>query len=649
MIQSGNYASLPSIFRGKQPTLEDFGSLLNLMPEAALLVDKKRSLILYANSELLKVSAFSLRDLIDRPLSELFDNARLETVEHGAELSAVMLRRKRDPIKVRLQLNGIDAAGQWAVLMVDIPKTTSEFGSPDQDTDLQRLLELTRLVDSSGLDHLMQEMLRVIQGILKTDLICVYQAVGNYPQLCKMVSSEAAGIFPDNIPSTDLIRLAATNIWTSGKRVQTELHRAGRMANLAQVISTRLGNENASFGLLVAGFAERQSRQQLDLLFEFVANYLSSNLQHFTLVDNLKKERDQSVKMLRIRNDLQESIKEGVLVLTPDLRVADMNPAAELILGYAEAEVRGHLADNILITPEGLMPALEAASSGMKMPGLSKVSLLKRDGQLFPANIQIIPTFQVNTVQAIQVVITDLSENEQIRARTQHLEQQAAIGEVTAVFAHEVRNPINNISTGLQLLATRLTGEDRNQELIGRMQSDCIRLNDLMESVLSFSRPMDIRLQPVNLDLLLRRVIDRWRPRMTRLRVEPYYQSADQLPFVRGDSRSLEQVFTNLISNAVEVMHDTGGTLAIQACISEQVTNPPQIEITVTDNGPGIPDEIKSRLFEPFVSNRPRGTGLGLAITKQIVTAHRGSIYASSFPGGTVFHVLIPVDNGENS
>lgn len=649
MIQSGNYASLPSIFRGKQPTLEDFGSLLNLMPEAALLVDKKRSLILYANSELLKVSAFSLRDLIDRPLSELFDNARLETAEQGAELSAVMLRRKRDPIKVRLQLNGIDAAGQWAVLLVDIPKKTSEFGSADQDADLPKLLELTRLVDSSGLDHLMQEMLSVIQGILKTDLICVYQAVGNYPQLCKMVSSESAGIFPDSIPSTDLIRLAATNIWTSGKRVQTELHRAGRMANLAQVISTRLGNENASFGLLVAGFAERQSRQQLDLLFEFVANYLSSNLQHFTLVDNLKKERDQSVRKLSIRNDLQENIKEGVLVLTPDLRIAEMNPAAELILGYAEAEVRSHLADNILITPEGLMPALEAASSGMKMPGLSKVSLLKRDGQLFPANIQIIPTFQANTVQAIQVVITDLSENEQIRARTQHLEQQAAIGEVTAVFAHEVRNPINNISTGLQLLATRLKGEDRNQELIGRMQSDCIRLNDLMESVLSFSRPMDIRLQPVNLDLLLRRVIDRWRPRMTRLRVEPYYQSVDQLPFVRGDSRSLEQVFTNLISNAVEVMRDTGGTLAIQACISDQVTNPPQIEITVTDNGPGIPDEIKNRLFEPFVSNRPRGTGLGLAITKQIVTAHRGSIYASSFPGGTVFHVLIPVDNGDNS
>jgi PAS domain S-box-containing protein len=649
MIPSTNYASLPSIFRGKQPTIEEFGSLLNMMNEAALLVDKRRSVILYANSELLKLSAYSLRDLVDHPLADLFDHAHLETAEQGSELSATMLRRKRDPLKVRLHLNSLDAAGQWAVLTIDTLKAKSEFGINEQQNDLESLLELTRLVDSSALNQLMAEVMNVIRRILKTDMICIYQAVGNYPRLCKMASCEQAGVFPDSIPSTDLIRLNNTNIWTSGKRVQTELHRAGRMANLAQVISTRLGNENASFGLLVAGFMERQSRYQLDILFEFVANYLSSNLQHFTLVDNLKRERNQSFKLLGIRNDLQDNIKEGVLVLSPDLKVVEINPAAELMLGYAEAEVRTHLADNVLITPEGLMPALEAACTGKKVPGPTKVSLLKRDGQLFPANIQIIPTFQSNVIQAIQVVISDLSENEQIRARTQQLEQQAAIGEVTAVFAHEVRNPINNISTGLQLLASRFSEEDRNQELISRMQSDCIRLNDLMESVLSFSRPMDIRLKSVDLNLLIRRVIDRWRPRMTRLRVESYYQSDEKLPNVKGDSRSLEQVFTNLISNAVEVMRDTGGALSVQAVVSEQITNPPHIEVTVTDNGPGIPDEIKNRLFEPFVSNNPRGTGLGLAISKQIVTAHRGSIHASSFPGGTVFHVLIPVETGDDA
>jgi signal transduction histidine kinase len=77
--------------------------------------------------------------------------------------------------------------------------------------------------------------------------------------------------------------------------------------------------------------------------------------------------------------------------------------------------------------------------------------------------------------------------------------------------------------------------------------------------------------------------------------------------------------------------------------MKEAANQQPQIEITFADNGPGIPDGMKDRIFEPFISNKPRGTGLGLAITKQIVTTHRGAIYASSFPGGTVFHVELPV------
>jgi signal transduction histidine kinase len=114
-------------------------------------------------------------------------------------------------------------------------------------------------------------------------------------------------------------------------------------------------------------------------------------------------------------------------------------------------------------------------------------------------------------------------------------------------------------------------------------------------------------------------------------------------PPIKGDPRSLEQVFTNLISNAVDAMSKQGGgTLAIKVGPVNLIPNLPQVEVTITDNGPGIPDDIRDHLFEPFVSNNPRGTGLGLAITKQIVTAHRGSIKVNTFPGGTVFHVVLP-------
>ena len=113
---------------------------------------------------------------------------------------------------------------------------------------------------------------------------------------------------------------------------------------------------------------------------------------------------------------------------------------------------------------------------------------------------------------------------------------------------------------------------------------------------------------------------------------------------ISGDLRSLEQVLTNLISNAVEAMkQQNGGTLAIKVESSEEKT----IKINVSDTGPGIPDEILKNLFTPFVSFSLQGTGLGLAIIKEIIAAHNGEISVESFPGGTVFHINLPIAEGE--
>jgi signal transduction histidine kinase len=250
-------------------------------------------------------------------------------------------------------------------------------------------------------------------------------------------------------------------------------------------------------------------------------------------------------------------------------------------------------------------------------------------------------------LQAIVVFFSDVSESEQIRIRTQQLEHRAFLGEFTAVFAHEVRNPINNISTGLQLLTTKLTNEDPNQEIISRMQADCTRLTQLMESVLSFSRPIETKFEPFNIGLLLQRILDRWRPRLSKVNVTALLQVEENLSLVDGDPRSIEQVFTNLISNAVDAMSSDGGTLAVKIIQSLSAASRQQIEVTVSDNGPGIPDEIRERIFEPFVSTKAKGTGLGLAITKRIITAHKGSITVNSFPGGTIFRVVIPAHIGE--
>ena len=237
----------------------------------------------------------------------------------------------------------------------------------------------------------------------------------------------------------------------------------------------------------------------------------------------------------------------------------------------------------------------------------------------------------------------DISEHEQANIRTQQLEQRALLGEVTAVFAHEVRNPINNISTGLQLMALNTPQDDaENSELIERLQRDCNRLTDLMESILTFSRTGNYKFMPLNLQNVVERLLTRWRPRLARLQIQHHVQVAPDAPSILGDQRALEQVFTNLISNAVRAMGEKGGMLAVR--IAPHLTPGKKLmaQIDISDTGPGIPEEIRERLFDPFFTTDPKGTGLGLSITKQIITAHKGSIYSTSFPGGTVFHIQIP-------
>jgi signal transduction histidine kinase len=178
--------------------------------------------------------------------------------------------------------------------------------------------------------------------------------------------------------------------------------------------------------------------------------------------------------------------------------------------------------------------------------------------------------------------------------------------------------------------------------MIGRLQQDCDRLGELMKSVLAYSRPTDYEIEAVDIGVLLTRLVERQRPRMARARIEPKIHIDPSTPLVSGNPRALEQVFTNLVTNAIQAMGETGGTLAVRIQAVAGGADRRFVRVEVADSGPGIPKELQERLFQPFFTTKVDGTGLGLPITKRIVTAHKGSIQVTSFPGGTVFHVYLP-------
>jgi PAS domain S-box-containing protein len=509
------------------------------------------------------------------------------------------------------------------------------------------LLKLIRLSENEDLSAGLEQAMEICSQVLQVESVCLYLLDPASPQLKKTAWHESQVEFPDVLPSTDLARFEQPGLWVAGNRVLSELQRFARLNKVDYLATAPLSQEGAILGLLAAGGeGVKPEGARLDVL-ELLAAILVTELQQHILADNLNKEISQLIGAKLSRDAVFEYMNEGIITLDEKLTVLELNPAAEWMLGYANWEVKGQSYENLLIGSERFLPALQEALLGKQTHDIGKASLNRRNGQAFPVKAKVMPISVSEKIKLIEVFISDISEHEQSKALTQQLEHRAVLGDYTAAFAHDVRNPINNISTGLQLLQAKLSEEDPNQEVINRMQGDCTRLNHLMESFLAFSRPLELKFELIEIEPFLRRILDRWQPRMARENVTSTLHIEEGIPRLQGDPRSLENVFTNLISNALEAMTEVGDTLVVKAEKIRQSTNREMVAISISDNGPGIPADILEHIFEPFVTTRQKGTGLGLAITNQIVTAHKGSIRVNSFPGGTVFSVEIPAENGD--
>lgn len=622
----------------------EFNALFQILPGPALLLDNTTEQIVQANSSFLQLTAYAINEIIKHPLRELIERLPDHPLTGEDILSASLMRRHRSPLEVNIQICVLDSNGRWLVLVIEPVEESQKSWLLRMEQVVQTLVELSdHPSDDEPVGRSLDRSLSVISGLLNNTAAAVYRLNEEGTGILRAAAFGEADFFPETFDADDLLRLSKTMIWVPGRRMQADLHRIARVENLSYMATTPISHN----GVLVIAERKQEPLEYLPMLLEAAGKQISHCLAHSDQISGLHRLVEENRREHGIWRSAGENSQEGILLLTPDLKVNEMNPAAEWMLGYADEEVKGQPVENILIGTDRLSPALESAGQGIPTHNLGNVSLHRRYGQSFPAHIQVVPVEQQGAVIAIIVFFRDVSEHVEFRNRTQQLEQRAILGEVTAVFAHEVRNPINNISTGLQLLSVKLPEDDPNQENIARLLNDCNRLNHLMESVLNFSRHSEHKFEEIDPAVFLRRLLERWGPRMKKVNVESQLILEPETPKILGDPRSLEQVFTNLISNAVESMSGNGGTLGIRVSPFNQLPGRKQVEIIVSDDGPGIADEIRDRIFEPFLTTKSQGTGLGLAITKRIITAHRGSISLNTFPGGTVFQVILSAYEGE--
>lgn len=643
------------LLRRRQPTLAEIKVMLDLFPQAALLLDLQLDRVLLANAQAATLTAFTRAELTTLELEALLPGIgqlprQPGTIGTTAGTPASLKMRNGNEVAVLVNLVRLDPLGTWALACLE-PVADHQRKQADLEREARRLedlVELVRAAHALEAGDALQAALRAGERLTGAQLLAIYLLQSEPPGLFQSTSWGDSSCLPETIPAAEAGAVLEGIVWTSGKRASTSLPRAARAANLAFLASVPLGQPGASLGALVVACAEAAPPQEQAVLLDILAGVLTTIVQAQTFQSNQVQEREQLQRSLAIGEALQAASHEGILIASRDLAILEMNPSAELVLGYASREVSGQPVGNVLIGADNLVPALQAALQGIATPNLGNVRLHRRDGSAFLAHVQVIPVLVSDRLEAVLILLRDLSEHEQFQVRNEQLEQRALLGEVTAIFAHEVRNPINNLSTGLQLMAMNLPEDDPNQEQINRLSTDLNRLTHLMQSVLSFSRSPENEIEPVDLSELLPALLDRWRPRLVRLNVRHRLHAAARKAVVAGDLRALEQVFNNLIGNAVQAMSETGGTLSVNL---RQVNGPgdrPQVEVAISDDGPGIPEEIRERIFEPFFTTNRNGTGLGLAIARRIITKHKGTITVSSVPGGTVFQVTLPLLEGES-
>ena len=240
----------------------------------------------------------------------------------------------------------------------------------------------------------------------------------------------------------------------------------------------------------------------------------------------------------------------------------------------------------------------------------------------------------------------DLTRVEQLEERERLRDRLAAVGEMAAVIAHEVKNPLAGIEVMAGLLRRKIPDAPDAQTVLTDIINEAKMANAIVQEVLDFVRPIRLQVERTGIAEAVQGAIQLADTKGERGDVEVEVALPDGLPQIQGDQHQLTQLFTNLLINAYEAMDGKGRvTITAERCALEDGGDGRDaVLVEVADDGPGMPPDVADKVFDPFFTTKAQGSGLGLAIVRKIVDAHDGRIDLRTAPGrGTTIRVTLPV------
>lgn len=368
------------------------------------------------------------------------------------------------------------------------------------------------------------------------------------------------------------------------------------------------------------------------LLTSFLSEQLRETFRELSL------NRENLAQLRALNENVVESIPSGLITTTSSGVISFVNPAAREILGITTDVVGHHIAGLDVFTSE------EWDSLAAQMPSniLRGEHEFTRDQEERTLGFAITPLKTLEgEAYGLTLIFQDLTEMKKLEAQLRMKDRMAAVGELSAGIAHEIRNPLAAIAGSVQVLRNSSNLRPQEQRLMTIILKESDRLNKSISDFLRFVRPQERKPAPFDIALALRETLE-------LLVNSPELESTHDVEtaiipdsfIIEGDSDQMRQVFWNIARNAIKAM-PSGGVLTVTARPGDDA-----YEIRFSDSGRGMSEEDLRRLFQPFRTGFASGTGLGMAISYRIIQAHGGRIEVRSAPGeGTTIGLVLPVEH----
>jgi len=514
-----------------------------------------------------------------------------------------------------------------------------------QVLDLSLLYEFSRRISSSSsLEEALDAILAIVSDLVDCDGSAIY-AVDHERGLMVPTAARQARGQPHKLPQQPL---AGSNVmsWTVMERkavVSPDISGDSRFEPVSlgdqpvrSLMSIPLMVQDEAVGVLCVYSASPNLYSEDDArVLSIIASQSAA----------IYKELEALAALTSYTDNILSSIAGGVVALDRDGVVLTWNRAAEAIVGLKADRVVGRNYREVIAR----LPVTEAdrastveiiekvQTTGNTYQGY-KLCYHPLDGNVVYINLSAsVLSDNAGKPLGLVIIFEDVTKEIKMENEFRRMGELAAVGQLAASIAHELRNPLSSIKGAAQYLQKEYEDHAAIVEFLNIIVDEVNGLSKLTTEFLEFARPVEMEVRDVDVNAVVTRTLQLMSVHMGESGAVVVERLSDDLPTIQADEKQLEQVLRNVILNALQAMPG-GGTLTINTSASGQ-----SVELSVADTGTGIAEDKLDRIFVPFFTTKTKGTGLGLPVVQKIVENHGGHIEVASRPGeGTVFTIVLP-------